>query len=139
MGKGDRLRWMRFYIMIKIKHNKDLTTLSQKLRKNMTREEKQLWYQFLKSYPIQFKRQVTCGNYILDFYCSKSKLAVELNGGYHLAPQISKNDKLRTDYLNSIGITVLVFSNYEINHNFQTVCNQIDYAVKKAIEMECKE
>ena len=129
------------FIMLKIKHNKDLTNLAQNLRKNLTREEKQLWYQFLKSYPIQFKRQVTCGDYILDFYCPKVKLAIELDGSYHYTPKVSENDKIRNDYLNSLGITVLRFSNREIHQDFHVVCKQIDYVVNKAIAPtsdECK-
>ena len=128
--------------MLKIKHNKDLTTLSQKLRKNLTREEKQLWYQFLKEYPVQFKRQVTCGDYILDFYCPKVKLAIELDGTYHFTPQVSENDKIRNEYLNSLGITVLRFSNREIRQDFHVVCKQIDYVVNKAVALandECKQ
>ena len=121
--------------MTKMKHNKDLTNLAQNLRKNMTREEKQLWYQFLKSYPVQFKRQVTCGDYILDFYCPKVKLAIELDGSYHYTPKVSENDKIRNDYLNSLGITVLRFSNREIHQDFHVVCKQIDYVVNKAIEL----
>ena len=121
--------------MVKIKHNKDLTGLAQNLRKDMTREEKQLWYQFLKEYPIQFKRQVTCRDYILDFYCPKVKLAIELDGSYHYTSQVSKKDKIRNEYLNSLGITVLRFSNREIHQDFHAVCKQIDYLIHKIIAL----
>ena len=116
-----------------MEHNKKLTNLAQKLRKQMTSEEKQLWYRFLKNYPIQFKRQVTCGDHILDFYCPKAKLAIEIDGGYHRFAEISKKDKERSDYLYSIGIEVLRFSNSEIWKRFISVCDQIDYAVKKRV------
>ncbi len=114
-----------------MKHNKELTTLAQSLRKNMTKEEKKLWYQFLKDYPVQFKRQVTCGEYILDFYCPKLKIAIELDGSYHQISTISKNDKLREDYINSVGIDVIRFSNCDIRQDFNQVCKQIDFAIQK--------
>ena len=116
-----------------MQHNKQLTHLAQKLRKEMTKEEKQLWYQFLKNYPIQFKRQVTCGQYILDFYCPKAKLAIELDGSYHTYSEVAENDKIRTDYLNSIGIHVMRFPNRDIWQDFERVCKQIDYTVNKRI------
>ena len=112
-------------------HNKDLTTLAQKLRKGMTKEEKKLWYQFLRHFPIQFKRQVTCGEYILDFYCPNAKLAIELDGYYHSVTEIAESDKMRTEYLNSHGIEVMRFPNRDIWHDFERVCNQIDFLVLK--------
>ena len=97
----------------------------------MTKEEKQLWYQFLREYPIQFKRQVTCGKYILDFYCPKAKLAVELDGSYHRVPEVIENDIVRTEYLNSIGIHVIRFPNRDIWQSFRRVCEQIDFMVQE--------
>ena len=114
-----------------MQHNKKLTHLAQELRKGMTREEKQLWYRFLRQYPIQFKRQVTCGAYILDFYCPKAKLAIELDGSYHKHSAISANDKARDEYLVSNGIYVMRFPNRDIWHDFDRVCKQIDYVVKE--------
>ena len=64
-------------------HNKKNTSNAQNLRKNMTKEERKLWYEYLSKYPYRFRRQVTCGNYILDFYCAAAKLAVELDGSQH--------------------------------------------------------
>ena len=116
-----------------MQHNKQLTHLAQNLRKEMTKEEKQLWYQFLKNYPIQFKRQVTCGQYILDFYCPKAKLAIELDGSYHTYSEAAENDKVRTDYLNSMGVDVMRFPNRDVWQDFERVCKQIDYTVNKRI------
>ncbi len=116
-----------------MKHNKALTHLAQKLRKEMTKEEKQLWYQFLRNYPIQFKRQVTCGQYILDFYCPRAKVAIELDGSYHTYSDTAENDKKRTDYLNSVGIYVARFPNRDIWQDFERVCKQIDYTVSKRV------
>ena len=63
-----------------MEHNQKLTPRAQQLRKNMTKEERKLWYEYLRDYPHQFRRQVAFGNYILDFYCAAAKLAIELDG-----------------------------------------------------------
>ena len=116
-----------------VKHNSALTPLAQKLRKDMTKEERQLWYHFLRHYPIQFRRQVTCGQYIVDFYCAKAKLVVELDGSQHFDPVEMKKDTIRTDYLNSLGIRVLRIPNNEIWKNLSGVCYQIDYEVRSRV------
>ena len=117
-----------------MEHNKKLTPLAQRLRRDMTKEEKQLWYHFLKVYPVQFKRQVTCGQYILDFYCPNAKLAVELDGKHHHIDECAEKDITRTEYLNSVGIYVMRFPNKDIWKNFDRVCMQIDYMVKQRIK-----
>lgn len=65
------------------KHNKALTPIARKLRKDMTREERHLWYDFLREYPIRFLRQKVIGSYVVDFYCAAAKLVVELDGSQH--------------------------------------------------------
>ena len=117
-----------------MRHNKNLTHLAQMLRNEMTKAEQQLWYRFLRQYPIQFKRQVTCGEYILDFYCSRAKLAVEIDGAYHQDSKVSENDKIRNEYLYSIGICVIRFSNRDIWYSLDQVCKQIDYIVKQRVD-----
>ena len=112
-----------------MKHNKKLTTLAQNLRRNMTKEEKQLWYHFLREYPVRFRRQVTCGEYILDFYCAKAKLAVELDGSQHFEPDAMERDEARTIFLNSIGVEVLRIPNNEIWRNLGGVCDAIEELV----------
>ena len=112
-----------------MKHNKKLTTLAQNLRRNMTKEEKQLWYHFLREYPVRFRRQVTCGEYILDFYCAKAKLAVELDGSQHFEPDSMKRDEARTLFLNGIGVEVLRIPNNEIWRNLGGVCDAIEELV----------
>ncbi len=106
---------------------------SQHLRKNMTKEERHLWYDFLKSYPVQFKRQVPFENYIVDFYCFQARLVVELDGSQHYEPEEMEYDQKRTVYLESLGLTVLRFSNLDIFRNFRGVCEQIDLAVKNKL------
>ena len=97
----------------------------------MTKEERQLWYEYLHSYPLRFRRQVTCGNYILDFYCAAAKLAIELDGSQHYSPDEQQYDQERTAYLNSIGIEVLRFSNLDVLRNLRGVCQAIDLAAAR--------
>ena len=101
------------------------------LRKNATKEERHLWYDFLSKYPVRFQRQKAIGNYIADFYCSNAKLIVEIDGLQHYSAASAKYEEERTDYLNSLGIAVIRFKNSEINNDFRNVCNKIDYEVKK--------
>lgn len=99
----------------------------------MTPEEKHLWYDYLKAYPIQFNRQRVIGNYIFDFYCRKANLVIEIDGLQHYVPDGISYDKERTGYLNSIGIDVIRFTNRDINENFINVCAHIDMTVKRRI------
>ena len=65
------------------KHNKDIVPTAKMLRKNMTKEEKHFWYDFLRTYPVRFSRQKVLGKYIADFYCAEAKLIIELDGSGH--------------------------------------------------------
>ena len=112
-----------------MRHNSKLTSRSQDLRKNMTKEERRLWYEYLRGYPYQFRRQVTAGNYILDFYCAAARLAVELDGSQHYESKGREYDIRRTAFLNSINIHVLRFSNADIMKNLSGVCQKIDMTV----------
>ena len=107
---------------------------SQHLRRNMTKEERHLWYDFLKGYPVQFKRQVPFGNYIVDFYCFRAKLVVELDGSQHCEPEEIAYDQMRTEYLESKGLCVLRVSNLDVMRNFRAVCEMIDHAVQKHMD-----
>jgi len=103
---------------------------SQNLRKNMTKEERHLWYDFLKNYPVQFKRQFTFGEYIVDFYCYRAKLIVELDGSQHCEPDRIEYDQKRTAYLEGLGLSVLRVSNLDVVRNFRSVCEMIDLTVQ---------
>ncbi len=91
----------------------------------MTKEERKLWYDFLKNYPIQFKRQYHIGCYIVDFYCYRAKLIVELDGSQHYNGEVIQYDRNRTEYLESQGFLVLRFPNTDISQNFRAVCDYI--------------
>jgi very-short-patch-repair endonuclease len=110
-----------------------LRHLSQNLRKCMTKEERHLWYDFLKTYPIQFKRQYTVGNYIVDFYCYRAKLVVELDGSQHCDPKQMEYDHQRTLFLQKQDLFVLRFSNRDVLERFRSVCEAIDLTVRNRV------
>ena len=116
-----------------MERNEKLSTNAKNLRKNMTKEEAKLWYQFLCRYPYRFRRQYIIGNYITDFYCHQAKLVVELDGSQHCDPDEMEYDRKRTTYLQTQGIEVLRFSNLDIIRQFPCVCEAIDNAVKGRI------
>ena len=115
------------------KYNKNNIPFARELRKNMTKEEKRLWYDFLRTYPIKFIRQKTIGRYIVDFYCAEAQLIVELDGSQHFIGEQVGADAERTKYLNEYGITVLRFPNNEVYRNFRGVCEHIDNTVKQSL------
>lgn len=106
---------------------KDLTKTAQELRKNMTKEERHLWYDFLKKLPVKFNRQKVIGNYIVDFYSSSAKLVIELDGSQHFDNDNQiKKDVERDRFLTEVfKLKILRFSNYEVNTNFNGVCEDI--------------
>ena len=107
------------------KANKHLTDISKSLRKNMTPEERHLWYDFLKKLPITINRQKVIGKYVVDFYCASAKIAIELDGSQHYTESATVKDIERDKYLNDFGIKVLRYSNHEFNKNFNGVCDDI--------------
>ena len=105
--------------------NSHMVTLSQNLRRNMTKEERHLWYDFLKGLPIQVKRQVVLGRYIVDFFCPKRSLIIELDGSQHYEQRGLEHDLERDDYLVSLGMVLLRYTNRDINTRFDSVCQDI--------------
>ena len=91
----------------------------------MTDEEKHLWYDFLKNLPVSFNRQKVIGKYIVDFYCAKSKLVIEIDGSQHYEDEGLEIDKQRDKYLQSLGLTVIRYTNLDINLRFEDVCRDI--------------
>ena len=116
-----------------LKYNKKLIPRAQKMRNEMTKEESKLWYYFLRSYEVKFRRQKVILNYIADFYCAKAKLIIEVDGKQHLSPDNTEYDNIRSEYLNSIDIKVVRFSNDEINNNFDIVCSKIEKVVQERL------
>ena len=113
-----------------LERNSALKRNAQNLRKNQTKEERLLWNAFLRKYPLQWRRQYTIGNYIVDFYCHGAKLAVELDGSQHCEPMQMEKDQIRTAYLEAQGICVLRLSNLDVLGKFERVCAEIDRIAK---------
>ena len=116
------------------KHNKNIVPLARALRKGMTQEERRLWYDFLRSYPVKFQRQKVLGNYIADFYCAKAKLVIELDGSGHYTPEGKTRDEKRTEFLAGYDLKVIRIINSEITKNFLGVCQYIEKTVSEALE-----
>jgi len=115
------------------KHNPSLTSAARSLRKNMTKEERHLWYDFLRSYPVKFVRQKVLGKYIADFYSAEARLVIELDGSHHYEEEEREYDRERTEYLEGYGIEVLRVPNNYVNQNFSEVCEWIDEKVRGRI------
>ena len=118
------------------KHNEQLIPFAKQLRKEMTKEERRLWYDFLRTYPVRFSRQKVLGKYIADFYCAKAKLVIELDGSQHYETANQAQDAERTAFLEGYGLQVLRIANNEISRNFSGVCESIDAAVQQAIRLD---
>ena len=105
--------------------NEKLTQYAKALRRKLTKEERRLWYDFLRQLPVTVNRQKVIGNFIVDFYCAQAKLAIELDGSQHYEEKRQQQDALRDETLRCLGITVLRYTNAEVNSNFQGVCSDI--------------
>lgn len=111
-------------------YNKNLIPRAKELRKEMTRQEKRLWYDFLSKYPVRFQRQKTIDNYIVDFYCHRAKLVIELDGSQHDTDDARAYDDERTAILNGYELRVIRFSNRDVDCNFESVCAAVDETIK---------
>ena len=114
----------------------ELTARAQSLRKQMTKEERRLWYQFLKDHPVQFRRQVVFPPYIVDFYAYRARLVIELDGSGHYTAAQQRYDEKRTRILEEqYGVFVLRFTNLEIQQQFRAVCEQINLCIAKRLPL----
>ena len=100
----------------------------------MTKEERHLWYDFLRNYPVKVLRQKIIGDYIVDFYCAAAKIIIELDGSQHYEEATIEKDRIRTEFLEKYGLEILRIPNNEINYNFSNVCEYIDMKIKSKIE-----
>ena len=120
-------------IVIQPKHNNQLVPLAKQLRREMTKEERHLWYDFLRTHPARFSRQKVLGKYIADFYSAKAKLVIELDGSQHYEEAAMEKDVRRTAFLRNYGLTVIRIPNNEVSRNFRGVCEYIDAAVRQSL------
>ncbi len=118
------------------KHNHELVPLAKKLRSEMTKEERHLWYDFLRSYPVRFSRQKIIGQYIVDFYCPQAKLVIELDGAQHYEEENILKDAERTSFLKTFDLKIIRIPNSEVRCNFRGVCDHIDIAVRQSLSQK---
>ena len=121
------------------KHNKQLVPLAKQLRKGMTKEERHLWYDFLRTYPVRFSRQKVLGKYIADFYSAEARIIIELDGSQHYEDSQLEADAGRTAFLERYGLMVIRIPNNEISRNFRSVCEYIDTAVRQSLSQKSKD
>ena len=107
-------------------HNAHLTKNAQKLRREMTEEERKLWYTFLRGLPYTVKRQKVIGKYIVDFCIDTAKIIIELDGSQHYSEEGEQTDAVRDAFLIEKGYCILRFSNLEIQQQFSAVCAEIE-------------
>ena len=112
-------------------HQEKQLRYARELRREMTAEERHLWFDFLRTYPVKIKKQKPIGNYIVDFFCESARLIIELDGSQHYEDTGKQYDAERTRYLESFGLMVVRFSNLEINREFRAVCEYLDDLIQK--------
>ena len=117
-----------------LKKNNKLLNIARILRRNMTRQEKHLWYDFLRYYPVKIYKQRIIDNFIADFYCHSARLIIELDGSQHYTSRGKARDEARTEILEKYGIYVLRFSNKDVDDYFEDVCRMIDRVINERIE-----
>ena len=120
--------------MVKIRYERNRREIAQALRRNMTPQEKHLWYDYLRAYPLQFRRQRQFGRFFVDFYCAAAMLVLEIDGAPHYTEQGKAYDQERTWYLESLGLKVVRIPNASIEHRFDETCREIDMIVRQRIE-----
>ena len=131
LKEGDKRKMHHGRIFMYYDHGNG--RLARALRKEMTPWERKLWYCFLREYPVRFQRQKPIERYIVDFWCAKASLIVELDGSGHFTPETIKKDEIRTKELESFGYKVIRFTNSEVDKNFYEVCSVIDREIKERL------
>lgn len=126
-------RNLKGMIALHIKYTQEKVAFARLLRKNMTKHERKLWFCYLKSYFPRFQRQKIIGCFIADFYCHKTKLVIELDGSQHYENKSIEYDEQRSAFFADLGISVLRFSNTDINERFESVCAAIDSRCRSTI------
>ena len=115
------------------KHNKMLTENAKILRNNMTKEEKHLWYDYLRKCPVRFSRQKVLGKYIADFYSAEAKIVIELDGAQHFEKENRIYEEKRTEFLEQYDLKIIRIPNGEINTNFEGICRYLDKQIEQSL------
>lgn len=116
---------------MQIPKNNALLENARRLRREMTPQERKLWYMFLRKYPVKVYKQRIIGPYIVDFYCASAKLVIEIDGSQHYEGSGLAHDAERTAYLNGLGLRVVRYSNADINSQFERVCESIHQQIQQ--------
>ena len=119
-------------------HSSSLLGHARDLRRNMTKQERRLWYEFLRDYPVKIYKQKIIGSYIADFYCERAKLIIELDGSQHYEPEKIAYDARRTAYFAQLGLLVIRFSNADVQRDFPAVCDAIHARIQQRMAEEAK-
>lgn len=114
--------------------NPAMTPRARELRREMTPQERYLWFDFLRDYPVRFRRQRVIESFVADFYCSRALLVIEIDGSQHFTPQGQAYDLERSAIFETYGIQVLRFSNYEVDTQFEAVCNLIRHVTEDRMQ-----
>ena len=114
-------------------YNPRMKDRARELRREMTRQERHLWYDFLRDYPVKCYRQRSIDRFIADFYCSQAHLVIEVDGGQHYTPEGLAYDSERSAVLQGYQLTVIRVSNADIDRNFPGVCEMIDQRIKEEL------
>ena len=125
MNEEDIKRRGLLFTGCHLPYNPDLIDRAKEMRKNMTTEEKKLWYEFLRNYEHRFRRQHPVDNYIVDFYYADMKLVIEIDGGQHYSEGGQLYDTERSAVIESYGLKILRFTSTNVMNNFDAVCNEI--------------
>lgn len=115
-------------------YRKSNVPLASELRQNMTKYERLLWYRCLRTCPVRFQRQKPIGRYIVDFYCAKARLVIELDGSGHYEESQELYDRKRTAYLQRMGLKEIRYTNLQIAQQFREVCEDIYKHIEFVIE-----
>lgn len=107
-------------------YNKKLVSRAKELRKNMTVAEQKIWKNYLKNFPYRVYRQRPIENFIVDFYCPKLKLVIEIDGETHYTENAQEYDRERTRVLQGYGLKVIRFKNDDVLNNLIGVVNFIE-------------
>ena len=119
-----------------LEYNKKNVALAKNLRNNATPEENHLWYDFLSKYTPRFQRQKVIDDFIVDFYCHKAKLVIEIDGSQHHANEGKVRDEFRTEILEGYDLKVIRFSNQQIKNEFYSVCEYINEITQMLLKEE---
>ena len=122
---------MTYYESLQDKQNKNF---AKALRKHMTNEERHLWFDFLRNYPVRILRQKRIAGYIVDFYCAKAKLVIEIDGSQHCEDHEKIYDEKRTRELENLGLKVIRISNFDVWLNFDPVREWIHNVIQERIK-----